>query len=92
MVSNTPPFSRMVLITASSYDEKESISIVKKLVETAPTLAGVDVLGPSPAPLLGGRRKPTRGAVWLPVAGRGGGERAHHPDGPRGQAMQAAGG
>ena len=57
MVSNTPPFSRMVLITASSYDEKESISIVKKLVETAPTLAGVDVLGPSPAPLLMLRKK-----------------------------------
>ena len=46
-----PPFSRMVLARIDALDEKEALDAATRLAQAARTSAGLDVRGPSPAPI-----------------------------------------
>ena len=46
-----PPFSRMVLARVDALDEAEALEASTRLAQAARTSAGLDVRGPSPAPI-----------------------------------------
>ncbi len=46
-----PPFSRMVLVRVDSLDEAEALEAASRLAAAARTATGLDVRGPSPAPI-----------------------------------------
>ncbi len=54
-----PPFGRLAALIVSSLDERAADQAARALSHTAPRLAGVEVLGPAPAPfaLLRGRHR-----------------------------------
>ncbi|WP_083809588.1 helicase-related protein [Candidatus Midichloria mitochondrii] len=49
--SNTPPFSRIAIITLSCRQENRLLEFAYKMSDTAPALENLTVLGPSSAPL-----------------------------------------
>lgn len=55
--ANMPPYSRVVIITASSLSEKCNIDFCNKLAIYIPQLADVRILGPSLAPIFMLRRR-----------------------------------
>lgn len=49
--ANAPPFGRMAAIIVSSENLRDAEATAKAIARTAPTVDGMDVYGPAPAPL-----------------------------------------
>jgi len=49
--SSMPPFSRLVIITARSYNEEEVQAFVKFIIQKAPYHKNIEILGPAPSPM-----------------------------------------
>ncbi len=49
--ANAPPFGRMAAIIVSSEDLREAQATAQAIARAAPTVEGMDVYGPAPAPL-----------------------------------------
>ena len=50
-ISNTPPFSRIAIISISASNEKKALKFAYQLSTSVPSIQGLVVLGPSSAPL-----------------------------------------
>ncbi len=50
-ILSMPPFGQLAAIILSGKNEQLVVDVAKKIVATAPFLEGLDVLGPTPAPL-----------------------------------------
>jgi primosomal protein N' (replication factor Y) len=46
-----PPFGRLAALILAGPDERQVDDVARKLARAAPRIAGVDILGPAPAPL-----------------------------------------
>ncbi len=55
--ANMPPYSRLVLITASSSNELNNMRYMQDLAKHIPEIDGVKILGPSPSPIFVLRKK-----------------------------------
>ena len=52
-----PPFSKLAMIRASSNNEHSLISFMHHIVQKAPLMKEIEILGPSPAPMYKLRNK-----------------------------------
>jgi primosomal protein N' (replication factor Y) (superfamily II helicase) len=49
--ANSPPFGRLAAIIVSSENQREAQAVAQTIARTAPSVEGMDVYGPAPAPL-----------------------------------------